>query len=297
MLDVENTQAGSPCVLYRLGDLRDKLYEDAQLRHDTRTVGRPIGVTTGLSSVDRVIHYMEPGLHVLHGGPGSGKTAFALQIACECGFPALYVSCEMLPIELLRRIIARKTQTELRALKNGERTPEEVLSLMEAALRDMTHDFGILDATREYIPAFGANGPDICTLAQAVKGDSEHALIVVDSVHAWAHRYLCTQPFANEYDCLNTHIEQLTSLALHLQCPVLAISERNRASMDKGGLNAAAGTRRFEFAAETVIDLDRKDEGDSGRYDITLSVCKNRNGQVKPGINLRFDARYQRFEE
>ena len=38
---------------------------------------------------------------------------------------------------------------------------------------------------------------------------------------------------------------------------VLAMSERNHASMNSGGTNAGAGTRRIEYCAETVSDLER----------------------------------------
>ena len=33
------------------------------------------------------------------------------------------------------------------------------------------------------------------------------------------------------------------------------IAERNRASMAGGGLNAAAGSRKFEYTGESVLDL------------------------------------------
>ena len=64
----------------------------------------------GLPTLDKNLGgRVAPGLSVIYGGPGIGKTAFALQTAATCGFPALYVSCEMSALELLRRIIARVT--------------------------------------------------------------------------------------------------------------------------------------------------------------------------------------------
>ena len=60
---------------------------------------------------------------------------------------------------------------------------------------------------------------------------------------------------------------------------VLAIAERNRAKMSTGGLDASAGSRRFEYGAESVLALNReKDEGADGEAKITLTIEKNRNG-------------------
>src|SRR5918996_1264990 len=72
---------------------------------------------------------LQPGVHVVHASPGAGKTALALQIAATCGFPALFVTCEMAPLELLRRITARVTETLLGRLKSGEYDPTRVVKL------------------------------------------------------------------------------------------------------------------------------------------------------------------------
>src|SRR5687768_2449406 len=80
---------------------------DAQAAFDARVKGIPRGPVTGLAGVDEALGgVLQPGLHVVHGGPGVGKTALGLQIAATCGFPALYVSAEMRPLELLKRLTA-----------------------------------------------------------------------------------------------------------------------------------------------------------------------------------------------
>ena len=78
--------------LFSLADLIPDLEADADRRNIARKEGRLLGPVTGLKSLDRMLGgYMAPGVHVLHGDPGAGKTALALQIAASCGFPALYV--------------------------------------------------------------------------------------------------------------------------------------------------------------------------------------------------------------
>src|SRR5918997_1542382 len=112
--------------LLRLGDLLSDLAADASAAHDAYTSGTPRGPVTGLRTLDRELGgALAAGTHVLHPEPGAGKTALALQVAATCGFPALFVSCEMSALELLRRHTARVTSTYLGRLKSGELGPLE----------------------------------------------------------------------------------------------------------------------------------------------------------------------------
>src|SRR5207248_794775 len=77
--------------------------------------------------------------------------------------------------------------------------------------------------------------------AEVARGEHEHLLVVVDSVHSWAEAF---PGDVAEYDRLNLAIGALRSLARGLGRPVLAIAQRNRASMPTGGMNAAAARGR-----------------------------------------------------
>src|SRR5262249_16936954 len=127
---------------------------DAQAAFDARVNGIPRGPVTGLRSLDDALGgVLQPGLHIVHGGPGVGKTALGLQIAGTCGFPALYVTAEMRPLELLRRITARVTGTFLGRLKSGELAPADSLAkareacaaVPRLALADATDAFAAPD--------------------------------------------------------------------------------------------------------------------------------------------------------
>ncbi len=98
--------------LTRFADLLGELEADDAAAHEAYTSGTPPGPVTGLAELDRELGgALAPGTHVLHAGPGAGKTALAVQITSTCGFPALFVSCEMSALELLRRHTARVTWT------------------------------------------------------------------------------------------------------------------------------------------------------------------------------------------
>jgi hypothetical protein len=131
--------------------------------------------------------------------------------------------------------------------------------------------------------------------AIAVKGDASHVLIVVDSVHSWAE---AAPVDVDEYTALNDGLAALRRIARNLNCPVLAIAERNRAKMSAGGLDASAGSRRFEYGAESVLALNRdKDEGADGEAKVTLTIEKNTNGAAGKRLPLLFNGALQRFTE
>jgi len=279
-------------TMTRLSDLLTEWEQDAEAAYHAKQSGVPRGPVTGFGKLDQELgNFLSPGLHVLHGSPGTGKTAFGLQIAATCGCPALMVSCEMGRLELFRRITARVTGTYLGRLKSGEFDPVTSTSLARnAALA--SPDFALADATRVF-----AEPNWIQTAAEIVRGNATHVLIIIDSVHSWAESQQSGQ---SEYDMLNAALAALRSMASHLHCPVLAIAERNRASMTTGGLNAAASSRKFEYGAEAVFDLNRPKETPpdaAGEVPVELTLQKNRNGATGKKISLRFHGALQRFRE
>jgi replicative DNA helicase len=276
--------------LLRLKSLLDEWEVDAEAAHLAYTTNTPRGPISNLKNLDRELGgALAPGLHVVHASPGVGKTAFCLQVAATSPFPALYLTCEMAPLELFRRHTARVTSTYLGRLKSGEFDPAYSLGLAkQAAAAAPKLAFG--DATHTWAM------PDwLQKAAIAVKGDASHVLIVVDSVHSWAE---AAPVDVDEYTALNDGLAALRRIARNLNCPVLAIAERNRAKMSAGGLDASAGSRRFEYGAESVLALNRdKDEGADGEAKVTLTIEKNRNGAAGKRLPLLFNGALQRFTE
>jgi len=278
--------------LTRLGDLLDDWQAHAEAAHDAYANGAPLGAVTGVRTLDRELGgALEPGVHVVLGSPGTGKSAFVLQAAASAGCPALLVTCEMSPLELLRRHTARITGTYLGRLKSGELSPSGSLELAKQAIA-AAPDLVLADATQAY-----ASHAWIAKQAAMVRGDSPHVLVIVDSIHSWAEQ--APGNFA-EYDVLNESLAALRTVASKLQAPVLAVSERNRAGMAKGGLSSGAGSRKIEYGGSTVLDLQRDGDGGAdaaGEVRINLKIEKNRNGAAGKTIALRFNGALQKFSE
>jgi replicative DNA helicase len=278
--------------LVRLGDLLGALQTDAEEAYRAMQEGRPRGPVTGLPRLDQVLGgAIVPGLHILHASPGVGKTALCLQIGGGCGCPCVLVTCEMAPLELLRRLIARVNLEKLDSIRAGAIPPDR---LMECARKviERCPNLAILDATQAFA------GPELLrATVEKVRGSSPHALLIVDSLHSWT---AALPADVEEYTALNMAIAELRSLARGLSCAVLAVAERNRMSMKNGGLSAGAGTRKLEYSAESVIEIQREEKEEptpAGEVTVRIKVLKNRNGSRGEGIPVLWHDNYQRFRE
>lgn len=287
-------RAGPIPRLVRLDQLLDEWEADATAASEAYTTGNPRGPVTGMPRLDQELGgALTPGVHIAHGGPGVGKTALALQIATTCGCPALYMTCEMSPLELLRRHTARVTDTFLGRLRSGELEPAASIQLVRKAI-EAAPLLAIADATRAFA------GPSwLAQAARIVRGDGPHLLLlVVDSIHSWAES--APGDSASEYERLNAAVASLRSLATQLDCAVLGIAERNRMSMSTGGLSASAGSRKFEYGGESVWELNRKEDAvpdGAGEVAVTLRLVKNRNGSPNRKVDLLFHGALQRWRE
>jgi replicative DNA helicase len=176
-------------------------------------------------------------------------------------------------------------------LKSGEFSPADSLQLARRACAEAPL-LAMCDATRGYAPPRWMRDA-----ALATKGDQPHLLVIVDSLHSWAESAPADAP---EYETLNAGIVALRQLAHELNCPVLVVAERNRGAMSGGGLSAGAGTRKIEYGAETVLDMERdptRREDAAGEVEITVKFAKNRHGAAGKKVLVFFHGALQKFRE
>jgi replicative DNA helicase len=285
-----------------LGDLAEALLSEEAVAAEARATGKAPGAVTGFPTLDEELGgFLASGIHALLAAPGAGKTALALQIAGNCGVPALYVTSEMRRTELLRRIIARCTDTYLGKLRGGEMAPEELRHHIARAARACPM-LALYDATEHK-----ATRADIEAKAVALRDrfESKRLLIVVDSVTDWATNAVSGEGDAgltDQFLMSEGALNGLKGIATNLSCPVIAIAHRNRAGQKAKGadkLHTGKGTGRYEYVSESVWDLDRDPTQEAAGYrtDAELTILKNRHGSTGLSISLKFEGRVQRFQE
>ena len=283
-----------------LADLITEFVADTDAAAEAARNNRPRGAITGLTKLDRHFgNYLSPGIHVLQGGPGAGKTAMALQAASDCRCPALFVSAEMGALELFRRLVARQTNTFLGRLKSGEISGQQARNLAVQTAQNLKH-LRIVDATR--LPA----SPTLIienarNLREKIQSDN--VLIILDSLHVWARSLRNLEKDlieADEYSLINNALKCVAAIASSLKCPVVTVAHRNRVgNRSDGGLHAAKGSGGIEYEAESVLDLNKNKEVDNanGETEITAKLEKNRNGAAGVFVKLGFNGALQSFRE
>ncbi len=131
----DGTEAEIGPKLSSLEILADEFDGFADKLEQARISGKPLGPVSGFETIDRQLAgAFQQGLHVLTGNTGAGKTAFASQLAAQCGCPALFVSCEMSGLELLRRTAARVNRVPLHEFKDPKVSPPA--NVLKAKIRN-----------------------------------------------------------------------------------------------------------------------------------------------------------------
>ena len=281
-----------------LGDLIDELVADAEAQEAAVAEGRARGPVSQIQELDRALGgYFRPGLHGFTGDPGVGKTCFALQIAGTCGVPAVYVTAEQSPLELLRKVISRVTLTPKSEVETA--SPGRVRELAMIAARSAP-SLLLLDATR---------GPAPATLVAEVADElrqrfnSREVLIVIDALQPWSR----SLGEGSEYDLIQAGLSDLVRLASELRAPALVLSHRNRASAgtrkaadaQSSALTAAKGTSDFEHLVESALHLSVETSKGSqfspNVKRVNIYVGKNRHGPTDLTLLLHFIGNHQRF--
>lgn len=291
----EKAPKASRVSLRSLRSLLSDLKDDYESRYDAKVSGVARGPVTSLPALDEMLGgALEPGLHVVTAEPGIGKSAAGLQFAADSGVPSVIVSAEMSLLRLFNRLIARHTRTFLGKLVNGDPDlPPEMFERLAVKTIEKVGHLYLVDGTDCYVT------PDElkdCALVAREQDGRGHVLMVVDSVHSWADSAPATG--STEYDRLTEALKTLRTLALDVKMPIIGIAERNRGAMKEGGMSAAAGSRKFEYGAETVISLDKKasEVPIGGEAPVKLTVDKNRSGRCG-SIDLLFNGALQEFHE
>ncbi len=268
-----------------LGTMQDqagatRVGQDVEGMLDTmwaRRTGQEVAMATPWGPVDSLLGGgLWPGMYVLVGGTGSGKTQWAVQVAVEAarrGQSALYLALELSRQDLAARVMGTLSGVAWSRILRGTLDDVEVAQVMEAARAVEQLPFHT-----ECGPPFGYGAETLASRAWALKP----SLIVIDYLQ------LCAGRHGEEPRTAVGRVSYVArALARDLGAVVLVLSSTARANYatlvnnpetdptDLVGLGKESG--EIEYAADGVLVLARNAERGRGRV---LVLAKNRHGPV-----------------
>lgn len=251
--------------------------EHAMAHRDTVT-----GLSTGFVDLDRLTTGWHPGeLVIIAGRPGMGKTSFAgatAWAAATHGCPTLFASIEMTAADVALRLACLDARVSFTGARGGQLGPDDLARLMRTMAR--------LEASALYLEDTSRTVRDVRRQARVVAAKAGRCgLIVVDYLQLL--RPPPDSPRRASSETRTREIGEMTgdlkALAKDLACPVLLLSQLNRACETRGDkrpmLSDLRDSGEIEQDADVVAFLwqgARYGLGPDGMAEVILA--KQRNG-------------------
>ncbi|GIK83490.1 MAG: replicative DNA helicase [Patescibacteria group bacterium] len=240
------------------------------------------GVPTGFADLDRCLAgFQKSNLIILAARPGTGKTAFALNMAQHMSVVSKkkvgFFSLEMSREELVDRLLVSQADIDAWKLKTGRLDQQDFLKLSDA--------MGVLADAQIFIddtPALTIF--EMRTRARRLKVEHDIDMLVVDYLQL-AHG----RTKDNRVTEVAEISQGLKNIARELKIPVLALAQLSRAVESRTEKTPQLSDLResgsIEQDADVVMFLYRKD--DNIREAVNLKISKHRNGGMAD-IDLYF---------
>jgi replicative DNA helicase len=256
--------------------IKDTLAESFERLDELQKSGSDLrGLSTGYNDLDGVL----AGLHksnliILAARPGTGKTAFALNvsahIAVESKKKVGFFSLEMSKEELVDRLLVAQSDIDAWRLKTGRLDQQDFLKLSDG--------MGVLAEAEIFIDDTpGLSISEMRTKARRLMMEHQIDFLVVDYLQL-AHG----RSRDNRVQEVGEISQGLKNIARELRVPVLALSQLSRAVESRGEkipqLSDLRESGSIEQDADVVLFLYRKD--DDNRESISLKIAKHRNGAL-----------------
>ena len=280
-------------VLARVFERIDHLYHQENKSDVT-------GVPTGFIDLDERTAGLQPGeLVIVAGRPSMGKTALALNfaehVAVKNGIPVAIFSMEMGATQLAMRLLGSIARVDQHKMRTGRLNDEE-WSRLSSAMGDL-HNAPI------YIDETGAlNSLELRSRARRMHRQSgKLGLVVVDYLQ------LMSASGASQGENRATEISEISrsmkALAKELACPVVALSQLNRALETRNDKRPMMSDLResgaIEQDADLILFIYREEvyfpEKMESRGIAEVIIGKQRNGPIGK-VELTFLGEHTRFE-
>lgn len=284
-------------------------------------------VKTGFRNFDKCFGGLNPGLYVIGGMPGAGKTAFLLQIADNLslsGVPVICFPLEMSQNELITRSLSRLSYLKVVGDEKFDRT--YVLTYDDIIKRkDASNPIDENEERKKFFEeCVRLYRDDYAPNLYFVRDENRMSL---DSIFKIVEEFLCVEnkvpviiidylqilKQCNEHssakDSIDENITKLKNFSAKHNLPVLMASSLNRDSYGRNSLASYKESGGIEYGVDVAITLSQKDNEKTGVNQyfrmnaidwyrrINLTILKNRNGVSQNTINFNYYPQFHFFEE
>lgn len=247
------------------------------------------GVPTGFADVDfKLAGLQDSNMIVLAARPGTGKTAFTLNIAQNVAaihkLPVAFFSLEMSKEELVDRMLVAQADIDAWRLKTGKLTDEDFTKLSDA-MGQLAEAPIFIDDTP------GITVMEMRTKARRIQMEHGVKLIIVD----YLQLVNPGKKFEGRVQEVSYVSQNMKNLARELKVPVIAVSQLSRAVEARGTKEPQLSDLResgaIEQDADVVMFLYRPESEGGDKWSSTmltkLLIAKHRNGALGE-IDLMF---------
>ena len=267
-----------------------------QLEDTSRQPGEIGGLTTGYPKLDEMLLGMQPGqLIVLAARPAMGKSSLALNLAVNsCAvhqLPVAIFSLEMLAHELSLRLLSGRARVDSKKIKRKDFNAMD-LQQIGNAIQELS-SFPILINDSGEVTVL-----DIQSQCRKIKAEQGLGLIIIDYLQLMKSH---TGNPSREQQ-ISEISRSLKNMAKELECPVIALSQLNRAVearpnkrpnnsdlRESGAIEQDADIVMFVYRDE-VYNPETKDQGIA-----EIIIGKNRSGETGTA-RLKWMGPYTSFE-
>ncbi|HOW28459.1 MAG TPA: replicative DNA helicase [Elusimicrobiota bacterium] len=261
------------------------------------------GVSTGFTKIDEMTAGLQPAnLIIVAGRPSMGKTAFCLNVAEHVAIkdkkPVLFFSLEMSDQDMGLRLLCSQTRINLRAVREGFLARKSWASITNVASQitaaPLYFDFSTSPTILEVRSAARRWSHELRQKGQTL------SLIIID--------YLQLLRSASRMESRQQEISDISrslkALARELNVPVIALSQLNRRTEERGRegrpqLSDLRESGALEQDADLVMAIFRecvyKQDDPDLKNKALICILKQRNGPIGD-VELAFFNDYTRFE-
>lgn len=225
---------------------------------------------TGFFDLDELTDGLHNGeLTVIGARPGVGKTTFALQIAeriASRGKAVAYVSLEMSSIQLIQKLISKKTKINSKKIRNAELNDDELEKIANASHEISNLNFTIITKSNSL--------QNIEIEVRRLKNKNKLDLLIIDYLQLVRN----FGKFNNREQEVADISRTLKLLSLELDIPIIALCQLNRnASKAEPTLADIRESGSIEQDADNVIFLYQQNPENNI---VTVDLQKQRAGNT-----------------